>query len=297
MLVLAFALAAILTWAAAVYFGMRHIRLGNEGKRESNILFQLKTAPWSDRHVESLLARNPRNPALLDQYVRNALERKDLPEALHRAEMFTARAPRSPDGWLAHVDALRRTGREEESLALLRTALHRLPRSPEILAAWAHEAARRKDWAEAARRFERVRQRAPNLVDGYESAANALVEDGRPEAAEALIAEGMHQVPNAWPMWQAAARIAERQGNREEAIRRWEALCAQFPGQPVGYLRLAEALTQAGRREAAADLLRQARDFFPGNKEVAKAAARLLPPEGPEPLPPPAWPRATTDAA
>jgi Flp pilus assembly protein TadD len=55
----------------------------------------------------------------------------------------------------------------------------------------------------------------------------------------------------------------------------------RFPGEPAGYLGGVEALVQAGRDAEAAALMRQARDFFPGDKTVADAAARLAPPEGP----------------
>lgn len=55
-------------------------------------------------------------------------------------------------------------------------------------------------------------------------------------------------------------------------MRRWEALHVRFSGEPAGFLRLADALAQAGRGAETADLLGQARDFFPSNKEVAAAA-------------------------
>jgi predicted Zn-dependent protease len=78
-------------------------------------------------------------------------------------------------------------------------------------------------------------------------------------------------------MRQAAARLAERLGNRDEAIRHWQALHSQFPGEAAGFLRLAEALAQAGRAEEAAALIREGRDFFPGNADITAAAARLAP--------------------
>jgi predicted Zn-dependent protease len=177
---------------------------------------------------------------------------------------------------------------------LLRKAVRRMPRDPDILAAWAYEAVRRKDWAEAARRFERVRQRGPERVAGYEAGADVLIEDGRSDEAEAVIAEGLQRLPKAkaWMMLRAAARVADRLGNHDEAIRRWEVLRDQFPGEPSGFLGGAEALARAGRGKDSAALIRQARDFFPGNKPIAEAAARLLAPEKPDPLQPPASPGA-----
>ena len=279
MLVLAVALAAALFWGGFFYFSYRRVAEGARSTHEEEVKFQMQAAPWSDRHVESLLVRDPRSPTLLHQYVRNALDRKDMPEALRRADMFFARAPRLPASWLCRSEAMRSLGRGEDAQALLRKAVRRFPAEADVLVAWAHEASGRQDWAEAARRFERLRKRFPGRVDAYEVAANVLIYDGRPDEAEAVIAEGVRRLPDDWTMWRAAALIAGRLDTPEEAVRRWEALRLRFPGQAEGALRLAEALATAGRGEAAAILIRQARDYFPGNKQIAEAAARLAPPE------------------
>ena len=214
---------------------------------------------------------------MLHQHVANAAERGDWPEALRRAELFVARAPRSPQAWLAHIDVLRRAGRAEEAEALLRRALRRMPRQPDILAAWAEAAVRQQDWAEAVRRYRHLRRRWPERPDGYDQAANALIEAGHPAEATSLIAAGMRRMRH-WPLWHAAAQLAERTGDLQEAIRRWEVMRTEHPAEPAGFLRGAEALARIGRSEAAAALILQARDYFPGDKSVAEAAARLAPP-------------------
>ena len=284
---LAIGLVALLIWAAFFFFCYRRLdRTGTAG-REDDIRFALDAAPWSDRHVESLLARSLNSPTLLGQYVANAVERSDWPEALRRADIFTTRSPRSAYAWLARIDILRRAGREEEAVAALRKAVRRMPRAPEILLVWAREAARSQDWAEASRRFARMRRFGPGHVEGYHEAAEVLIKDGRSDEAAAVIAEGMGRLSENWTMLRAAAWIAERMGDDDEAIRRWEAMRARVPGEPSGFLCGAEALVRAGRGEEAVALIRQARDFFPGNKTVAEAAARLAPPEAPEPAEPP----------
>lgn len=283
MLALAIGLVALLIWAAFFFFGYRRFSRAGAEKRENALTFKLKAAPWSDRHVESLLAGNPNSPVLLQQYVANAVERKDWPEAQRRADLFAARAPQSPHAWVARIGVLRRAGREEDAGAELRKAVRRMPRSPDILLAWAREAARHKDWAEASRRFERMRRHGPRRIEGYHEAALMLINEGRLDEAEAVIAEGMQRLPEVWTMWDAAARVADRLGDHDEALHRWEAMRTRFPGNPAGFLGGAEALTRAGRGEEAAALIRKARDFFPGDKSVAAAAARLAPPETPKP--------------
>ena len=109
-------------------------------------------------------------------------------------------------------------------------------------------------------------------------AADALVEDGRGDAAEALVAEGLRRLPDEWRLWQAAARVAERLDRQDEAIARWEAVRARFPGEPSGYVGGSQALERAGRTEEAASMIREASDFLPGNAEIAAVAARMVPP-------------------
>jgi len=282
-LILAIAVVALLIWAVFFVFSYRRIKLTGTLDRENDLDFELKAAPWSDRHVESLLARNPDSPVLLSQYVANAVERQDWPEAQRRADIFATRAPRSPRAVLSHIEVLRYAGRGDEVAAVLHRAVRRMPREFDILMAWAQEASRGQDWAEAARRFEGVRRRAPERSEGYHEAANMLLNFGRFDEAEAVIAEGMGRLPEAWAIWQASGRAAERQGDYDEAVRRWEAMRVRFPGQPGGFLGGAETLALAGRREEAVALIRQARDFFPANKEIAEALARLAPPEAESP--------------
>ncbi|MDR3472197.1 MAG: tetratricopeptide repeat protein [Devosia sp.] len=284
-LLLAIGLVALLIWGAFFFFSYRRLDSAGAHDRENSLRFKLEAAPWSDRHVESLLAHDPDSRILLRQYVANARERQDWPEALRRADIFIARQPRWPEPRLTRIHVLQRAGRMEEAEADLAKALRRMPREPEILLAWAREAMRRQDWPEASRRFERVRQLAPGHYEGYhENAASALINIGRPDEAEVVIAEGLRRLPENWLMWHVAARIAGRLGKHDEAVRRWEAMRERFPTEPAGFLGGAEALAQVGRGEEAAALILQARDFFPGNKDIAGAAARLAP----EPSEPPA---------
>jgi tetratricopeptide (TPR) repeat protein len=277
---------AVLFWGACVFFGARFIRRTVEKGREENINDEMQAAPGSDRHIKSLLARWPRSPTLLKQHAVNALRREDWPEALRRAEMFAARAPRSAGAWMIRIDALKHLGRREEALTLLHEAVRRLPREPDVLNAWAYEAAGRKDWAEAAHRFAAVRRVAPGWADAYRAEAEAFIEEGRPDKAEALVGKGLQLQPRNVEMWQAAAWVASRLGKQDEALRYWEMLRAEFPREPAGYLHGAEALAGAGRGEEAAELIRRGHDFFPGNKDIAAAAARLAPVEAEQPAHP-----------
>jgi predicted Zn-dependent protease len=283
--VLACVIAAVLIWAACFFFGYRWITRNDVAGREEELRFALAAAPWSDGHVESLLARDPDSPTLLRQYVANAVERQDWPEAQRRADIFVARAPRLSEPWLTRIGILLRAGHDEEAAAELRKVVRRMPRDADVLLTQARRAGGAGDWPEASRCYARMRQDFPTRIEGYDESLDALVNDGHPDAVEAVIAEGMRRLPDAWMIWHGSARIAGRLGEHEEAVRRWEEMRTRFPVEPWGYLGGAEALAQAGRGEEAAVLIRQARDFFPGNKAIAEAAARLAPPEAEPPSP------------
>jgi Flp pilus assembly protein TadD len=277
MLLLAIVAAGALIWLAFFYFGSKGISRRADAGKEDAIRFELAAAPRSDRHVESLLAANPKSMSLLRQYVGNAMDRQDWPEALRRADLFIARLPKSADGRLARINILRMSGHGEESVALLRKLVRRTPKDPGVLWTWSEEAIRRQDWAEAVLRLERLRKWAPDWTLGHVEAAKALVASGRRDEAEALLAEAMRRSPEEWRIWQAAAWIAEGADEQAGAIRRWEQMRAAFPAEPAGFLGGAEALARAGEAAAAAALIRQARDFFPGDAAIKEAAARLVP--------------------
>lgn len=283
MVVWAFALVAAVIWAGVVAFLIRYFRRANMAQREGHIAHELDEMGRTDRQVESLLQRNPSSPMLLRQYVENAADRQDWPEAMCRGKIFVARARHLPTAWLTCIDVLRRAGHETEATVLVYQAARRLGQDPEILLALARQATRDGDWAEAGRRYTCMRQRFPERDEVYREATDVLMNEGRREEAEALIAEGKQRLPQSAGLWYSAAAVAERAGDWDEAIRRWEEARIRFPSQPGGFLWGAEALMQAGRAGAAATLIQQARDFFPANKSIALAVARIVPSAGEEP--------------
>jgi predicted Zn-dependent protease len=268
---------AVLVWGAFLYATWRMLSGFDRQRIDDDVRFQLDAAPWSDNHVETLLGKYPRNAIILNQYVNNALERKDTAEALRRSDMFLSRARRSGQAWMVRSNVLRRADREDEAQELLRTAVRRMPRDIEVLLGAARDAERHHDWPEAARRFELARKYHPRRIEGYTGAAEAYANAGDFDAAEAVVAAGLKLVPHIWWSWHTAALVAEKRGDLDEAIGRWEAMRNAFPGEAPGFIRGAQALARAGRAEEAAALIREARDYFPGNKHVVEAAQKLAP--------------------
>jgi predicted Zn-dependent protease len=273
MLLISAGIAAALIWIALVYATVRRLRKTSAKEREDSLAGSLRSAAWSDKFVESLLAKHPASPVLLNQYVTNARERQDWPEALRRAELFVTSAPSAPGALLTLSDVLRSAGRHDEAEAVLRRLRRRHPFNADVALRWARIPHIRSDWEESARRFAALRRRAPRRTEGYTEAADMLVRLGRLAEAETLIRTGMAKCPDSLWMWLSAAAFSERDNDPEVAVEAWEAFRARFPDNVTGFTRSAAALTKAGRDDEADRLLTAAIGFFPGNAEIARAIA------------------------
>ncbi len=269
---------AAVVWVGLIFFFSRYLRRGRFVGQEEGLNFELQAAPWSDSHVAELLRKVPRSPILLNQYVANAIARQDWAEAERRLALFRQRAPRQAGPWLAEAELLRRRGQPEAARAVIERALRRLPREENVLLAAARESRWAHQHAEAAQRFARLRAIAGRRAEGYSEGAEVLAETGEWEAAMALIAEGRRRFPDYWVLVATAARIAERHGDRGEALRCWQELRERFPGEESGYLDGAAALERAGEVEAARGVLELGCDYLPGNQRLREALARLAPP-------------------
>lgn len=117
------------------------------------------------------------------EYARLAERRRDWPEAAQRwawvHEMF-------PQNFVAYVGLARAwlaQQRFDEAQALLEEAMAKFPEDAQVSVQYAEVAHRRRDWPEAVRRWEIVRQQLPEQPVGYRQGVAALIASGRkPEA-------------------------------------------------------------------------------------------------------------------
>jgi predicted Zn-dependent protease len=265
--------ATALIWVALVYATVRRLRNTSASEREHSLWGQLQSAAWSDKFVESLLQNNPASAVVLRQYLANARDRQDWPEALRRAELFLKRLPSSAEARLAYIDVLAAAGRRDEAEALLDRLHSRRPFNAEVTLRWARMPAVRSDWDEVARRFATLRRRAPRRMEGYAEGADALVHLGRSAEAEPIIERGMRKFPESSRMWHSVATFAEKYHDPETLVQHWAEYRKRFPNEVHGFMRGAAALAKAGRQDDSDRLLAAADGFFPGNAEIARAIA------------------------
>jgi tetratricopeptide (TPR) repeat protein len=201
--------------------------------------------------LEALRVRQKRKERQeLVQQAREAVARRDWPEALRRWEAVQKRFPDRPEGHAGVAQAQR---------ALDRLEAVRVWRE---LVAQAREAVARRDWSEALRRWEAVGKRFPDRPEGHAGAAQARRALDRLEEAR-VRRELVEQ-----------AQEAVALGDWLEASRRWHMVVQQHPDEPGAYFHASGALRQAGRPDEAEALLATATDRFPDHESLAIEYAR-----------------------
>jgi tetratricopeptide (TPR) repeat protein len=112
-------------------------------------------------------------------------------------------------------------------------------------------ATQRRDWSDAFRAWDAIRQRSPDDAAAHLGAGNALREAGRLDEAEALLAAAAERFPTHEQIAIAHAWLANARLDWATAVPRWQAFRARFPANPWGCLGAANALRAVGRSDAA----------------------------------------------
>jgi hypothetical protein len=154
---------------------------------------------------------------------------------------WTALAASLPDDPEAHLRALAElveSGELDVADAGYRAGLAHFPPNVMMATRFARVAERRRDWAEAVRRWHSVRARFPNNRLAQQALAVALVRAGEADAAEALLCELLAPFlggdlaatdQTVRRLMIDHARLATNRGDLTEGHRRWQNLLRQLP--------------------------------------------------------------------
>lgn len=140
------------------------------------------------------LRRHPGDNELQASYAFIATARKDWEPAVERWQTYVDRFPDHPVGYLQAGIALRELGRFPDADAVLREALRRFPENSDILGNFARNAAHRRDWLEALRRWKSYSERFPGDPLGPEQAKDVLQELGYYDDARSGPQLGHHSI-------------------------------------------------------------------------------------------------------
>jgi len=223
-----------------------------------------------DAEAEALLAaaipRFAADPGPAIDYAWLAQARQDWPEALRRWTAVRERFPAQPQGYSGAAIAHRNAGEFDRADALLREALERFPDVAWLTFEHGWVAHIRRDWPEAASRWETVRAHAPEVLVGYTAGAVALREQGRMAEAEALLCDAAERFPDEPQVVVEQAWLAQARRDWAEAARCWDAVRAWLPEEEVAYTGGARAMREQGRADEAERLLREAIARFPDRR-------------------------------
>ena len=201
--------------------------------------------------------------------------RHDWPEAARRWEIVRQRAPDVLVGYTSGAIALREMGRMAEAEALLADAAERFPAEPRVVMEQAWLAQARRDWPEAARRWDIVRARLVEEEAAYTGAARAMREQGRMDEADRLLREAIARFPDRRPPLTEHAWLAHVRHDWPAAVERWAAVRARFPDHEEAYVQGARALAEQWRHDDADALLVEGMAFLPNAAEIAVEYAWL----------------------
>jgi tetratricopeptide (TPR) repeat protein len=209
------------------------------------------------------IERFPRDLAAQIDYARLAETRRDRAEALRRWDAVRRAFPDQAAGYTGAAVLLREERRFEEAEALLAEAAERFPDDARLDLDRAMLAHHRRDWAEAAHRWEKVRARLPDERSGYLLGAAALREQKRFDEVQLVLSAGLERFPAEAGLHIEFALLAEARAEWAQAAESWAALRIAFPQDVRGFTFGARALRQLGRTEEADDLLAEATHRFP----------------------------------
>jgi tetratricopeptide (TPR) repeat protein len=205
----------------------------------------------------------PGELVLLTELAWVAANRRDWPEAIQCWAEIRTRFPGRLVGYISGAQALRSASRFAEAETLLLQAEQAFPdeTGPATELAWL--AYVRRDLDEAARRWEAVRTRFPDLISGYLDCVHPLRGLKRLADAERILVQAALRFPNDAAPAMALASLTLSQRDWPQAERLHAILRQRFPDQIGGYGGGVLALRELYRFDDADALAAEAAARFP----------------------------------
>ena len=181
---------------------------------------------------------------------------------VYRLADYLERRRRSRRGERHRTEA----GGQQEARALGHEAMLRFPTNSIRYLTQGEGAMFRRDWKVACEHWEEMRRVFPDHAAGFVRGAEALLEAGCLDEAEAVAYEAVERFPDQPGGYVQRAEVSVRRGDWVVAVDLWGDVRRRFPDQAAGFVRGAEALLAAGgpRLEEAEAVACEAAERFPG---------------------------------
>jgi tetratricopeptide (TPR) repeat protein len=227
------------------------------------LLCDANRADEADAWLTEARARFPQDFGLAAEHARSAHTRRDFAEAARRWDAIRGEFPDQIHGYTGGAAAQRELGQWDAAEALAQAARERFPQDAGALIELGLIAHARRDWPEAARRWETVRAVLPDHAIGSILGAHSLREAGQPDAAETLLSAAVDRFPREAAVLTEYAWLASHRRDFPTALQRWEQVRARFPNHLAGYTGAAVALREMQQLDAADAMLADAVAAFP----------------------------------
>ena len=183
-------------------------------------LRELRRTEEAEPILAEAIERFPAEPRLQLDWALLAHHRGDWRETASRWAKVRARFPDQTIAIWHGAAALSRLQQYDEAEALLADGRERFPKDIGIAIESAWLRTHRRDWAEALRRWQSVRDNFPENPRGYTGTAMVQRELGWLGEAETTLAEAIARFPQDLAARIDYARLAETRRDRAEALRR-----------------------------------------------------------------------------
>jgi tetratricopeptide (TPR) repeat protein len=207
------------------------------------------------------------------------MRRGNWPDALLKWGGIATQYPDLAGAYLSVARELRDLGKSEDAERVFGEMLERFPANVEAAVDYAMMAYARREWLEAIRRFEMVRTRFPEALEGHRFCADLWCGQKQFENADTVLRDAMARFP-AEPRlaisyaWSAHLR-GDQIGDWREASQRWRWLTSHFPDEPLGYAMAGFVLTRyLGLIDEAEEVLLKGMERFPHDTAIASNYAR-----------------------
>jgi tetratricopeptide (TPR) repeat protein len=201
--------------------------------------------------------RFPQDLPIAEQHAQIARMRGEIAEATRRWEAIRRQFPDAQSGFVHGAATFAEAKLFEDAEELARQAMASFPDKAGPWIVHAQLAQRLEDWPEALERWEIVRERFPDRVEGAVGTAHCLRALGRLDELEVVTTEAKARFPYEPAVAVQYASAAHERGDLEEARLRWGWVRDRFPTRKDGYVGEARILAAQGKAQEA-DALFQA---------------------------------------
>ena len=234
-------------------------------KRNADVLRRDGRAEEAEAVLLDGQQRFPGEVALPIDHAEVAFERRDWAEALSRYEAVRGRYPGDWWPYKRTADALLATGRTDEAEAVLLDGQHRCPGEAALFLEHAEIAAAARNWPEALRRFEIVRDRFPDMWWPLRRISETYRAMDRFDDVERVMLEGMERFPDEATLFFDHADLLRFLSRLDEALERSRFIHQRFRGY-WSYFLLARCFDAMGRLEEAEGMLIETIRAFPDER-------------------------------